>query len=97
MGVRNLETDHHQSHTSTFHCLFNCFCHPLGKQHHIGQERIIQVEQIIGLLFGHHQGMACTHRADVEKCVKTVILSHPVRGNLTSDNPAENSSHSCSD
>ena len=53
------------------------------QKHHACQCVVVQVEQVVGLLFRDDQRMAFGERVDVQKCKIAVVFGHFVAGNFT--------------
>lgn len=56
--------------------------HLLGKEDHARQRLVVEVENVVHLLFRHDERMALRQRIDVEKCVIVVVFGDLVGGNL---------------
>ena len=67
MGMRHFKSEYRNTHPFAGHSLFNGPGNLFGKYHHTGQHFIIQIKNIIGFLFGNHQGMPFGQRIDIEK------------------------------
>ena len=57
----------------------------LSEQHHVGQGAVVEIENVIHLLFRNDQRMSFGERIDVQECIEIVIFGDFVRWNLASD------------
>lgn len=57
----------------------------LGEDHHPGQCLVVEIEQVIDLLFRDYECVSFGERIDVEECVVAVVFGDLVRGNLPCD------------
>ena len=53
--MRNFESEYDDRHPFAFYFLFQFSCNSLGKDDHIGQRAVVQIEQIVRLLLGNDQ------------------------------------------
>lgn len=83
MSMRHLKANDGDSDTFTGHRLFNRLGDFLGKDHHCAQFLILDVENVIRLMFRHHEGMTFLERIDIEERKETVVLSDFVTRDLT--------------
>ena len=89
VGVVDLQAQHCHAHLAAGECLLNGFGHTLGEDGHGGQGVVVEVEQVIYFLLGHHEGVTLSHRIDVEEGVETVVLGAFVGGNFSCNDSAE--------
>lgn len=64
-----------------------------GEDHHPGQCLVVEIEQVIDLLFRDYECVSFGERIDVEECVVAVVFGDLVRGNLPCDDAGKNRCH----
>ena len=52
VGMRNFEAEYDDRHPFAFYFLFQFSRNSLGKDDHIGQRAVVQIEQVVRLLLG---------------------------------------------
>lgn len=57
----------------------------LGEEHHARQRLVVEIEQVIDLLFRYDQRVPLGERIDVEKCVVAFVLGDFVGRDLAGD------------
>ncbi|MPM81436.1 hypothetical protein SDC9_128489 [bioreactor metagenome] len=93
VGMRHFQSKHHHPHPVTWnHSLYSCG-HFFGKNGHFAQQLIIQIKDIIGLLFRDYQSVPFCHWVNIEKSKKFIVLGYFVRWNFSRYNPAKNRCH----
>lgn len=55
VGMRNFEAEYDDRHPFAFYFLFQFSRNSLGKDDHIGQRAVVQIEQVVRLLLGNDQ------------------------------------------
>ena len=93
MRMRYFQSGHHDAHADTIHFLLQYKRHFFAEGHHVLQEIIRYIEDVIDLLFWHDQGMPEYKGADIEECKTPVIFGYLMAGNLTGDDSGKNGGH----
>src|SRR5690606_11410428 len=93
VGVRYFESHHSDANAKTGNLLFDGVRYLFGKDRQRGQQLIIQVEIIVDLSLGYHQGVALRQWVDVEKGQAPVVFGHDMSRNLSPDDASEQGSH----
>ena len=93
MGVRNFEAQYHDGYPFAVDFFLYFPCDSFGEDDHSLECPIVEVENIVGLLFRYDQRVAFGQRIDVEKGVITVVLGYFIAGDFAPDDFGENSRH----
>ena len=80
--MRYFEPQNDYRYPFTGYLLLDTCCNTFGKDHHAGQRLVIEIENIVDLLFRNDERMPSGKRIDVEKSVIAFIFGYFVRRNL---------------
>lgn len=80
MSVRHFQSQDCYSDFATRDSLFQCFGYLLGEQHHPGKLVVVNIEDIVGLMFGNDQRVSPIYRIDVEEGKVMVVLGDFITG-----------------
>jgi hypothetical protein len=78
MGMGYFKTEHGHTHLFAGNCLSNSPGYLFGKNHHAGQQVILDIKEVIRFLFGNNKHMSFCQGTDIEKSKVVAILSDPV-------------------
>ena len=93
VGVRHFEADDGHGDAFAWDGFLDGSCHVFGKHHHLAKLLVIDVEDVVGFMFRHDEGMACRQGVDVEEREELVVLGDFVARDFTLDDSGENGSH----
>ena len=83
--VRNFEPQHYYRYPFASYFLLDSACHLFCEYHHAGERFVVEVENIIDLLFRNNQRMSLRERIDVQKCVVAFVFGDFVARNFAGD------------
>ena len=81
--VRNFEPEHYHCHLFTLYFALNFTGNALGKNDHLLQLIVFEVEYIVDLSLRYDQRMSLGQRIDIEKCEMPIIFGDFVARNLS--------------
>ena len=90
MRMWDLQPDYGYPDAQAWHGSTQGCGHGLGEDHHPRQLIGRQVEDVIHLCFGNHQGMALRLWAHIEEGQEFVVFGNFICGDFPAHNPAEN-------
>ena len=93
MDMGHVDTHHRFANLDARAHFLQALGHFLCKQMKLAEELIIEVEDIVDLLFGDTQDVTFDDRVDVEEGEAMLRLGHFIARNLTGDNLTENACH----
>lgn len=82
MGMRNFEPENDDGDFFTSYISLYFTRDPFGENHHVRQRPVVQVENIVGLLFRDDQRVTLCKRIDIQKCKISVVLGYLVARDL---------------
>ena len=83
--MRYFESQDHDCYPFARYFLLDFGCYPFCEDHHLGKGPVVEVENVVYLLFRDHQGVPFRQRIDVEKCIVVVIFGDLVRRYFAGD------------
>ena len=85
MRMRHFETDHGEATAITGKSLLYRLGDRSGENQHLAQVGVGQVEELIDLDLGDHEGMSFAQGEDIQECKEFVILGDLICGYLSGD------------
>lgn len=85
MGVRDFKANHSHGDTGAGDGFLDTFGHLFSENHHLSEFFVLDIEDIIVLMLGYHEGMSLGERIDVEKSEETVVFSDFITRDLPLD------------
>lgn len=83
MGVGNFKSDDGHGDAFAWHGFFDGGSDFFGEDHHLSEFFVFDIEDIVGLMFRHDEGMAFGERIDVEEGEETLVLGDFIARDLT--------------
>ena len=93
VSMRHLKTNNGHSDAFARDGLFDGLGDMLGEHHHLTEFFVIKMEDVIGFMFGDHEGMAFRQRVDIEESKETIVLGNFVARDFTVDDSGKNGCH----
>src|SRR5688572_12319547 len=91
--MRYFQSRNHHADANAFHFLLQYFRYLLAEEHHVLQQFIRHIEDVIDLLFGHYQDMAKHDRPYIEKGKAAIIFRYFVARNFAIDDAGKDGRH----
>ena len=93
MGMRHFESDN--SHCDAFagDGFLDGISHMFGEHHHLSEFFIVDIEDVVGFMFGNDEGMSCRQGVDVEKSKKLFVFGDFITGDFALNDFSEDGGH----
>jgi hypothetical protein len=89
VGMGHFKTLHQDSCSQAPGGVIDGFGHALGEAHHVRQQRIVQVKQIIDFQFWDNQAMPLADGSDIQETEEPIVFRDLMTGDLSGNDSAE--------